>query len=313
MDPALAREACGPLGGLVEIGAASEAGSQPLSEVSVADFMSRHRRELDQILDAVKEIGNFTTAAMGIAEALGWFNEHEITSASLLMWSGGIEEYSTSLGQPTIPRHVLRMGLDLQLVQLLHALVRMGTRNGASIEGTSRKIATVVTLAANLGGSHDTDTARTAVRMWRVKFLPDLLMPSSATPPDEKAKLREYSRTLEAMTNGTRTWKSAGEVPPGSATGRQLSLMGDLSRGAVSPPEFAKAWLDCRRRALNEGDRVAEALSRRLDQVFYALDDYPIDPAFREAGDVTDAELLSVVVNALDQLRHDEAPRRGRA
>ncbi|MGO4461008.1 colicin immunity domain-containing protein [Streptomyces sp. M-16] len=85
--------------------------------------------------------------------------------------------------------------------------------------------------------------------------------------------------------------------------------MGDLSRGSISPPEFAKVWLVCRRRALNEGDRVVEALSRRLDQVFYALDDYPIDPAFREAGDVTDAELLSVVVNALDQIRQDEEPR----
>ncbi|MER7513474.1 colicin immunity domain-containing protein [Streptomyces lavendulae] len=85
--------------------------------------------------------------------------------------------------------------------------------------------------------------------------------------------------------------------------------MGDLSRGAISPSAFAKAWLDCRRRALNDGERVAEALSRRLDQVFYALDDYPIDPAFREAGDVTDAELLSVVVTALGQFRHDEEPR----
>ncbi|MFE3765168.1 hypothetical protein ACFXPI_25800 [Streptomyces sp. NPDC059104] len=311
MDPALAREIFGSLGGLVEIGAASEAGSQALSDVSVADFMPRHRRELDQILDAVKEIGNFTTAVMEITEALGWFNEHEVTSASLLMWSGGIEEYSTSLDQSTIPRHVLRMGLDLQLAQLLHALVRIGTRNGAPIEATSRRITTAVTLAANLGGNHDTDTPRTVVRMWRVKFLPDLLMPSSATPADEKAKLREYSRTLEAMTNGTRTWKTADKVPHHSATGRQLSLMGDLSRGAVSPPAFAKAWLDCRRRALNEGDQVAEALSRRLDQVFYALDDYPIDPAFRETGDVTDAELLSVVVNALDQIRHDEEPRTG--
>ncbi|MGO4461007.1 hypothetical protein AB4039_27510 [Streptomyces sp. M-16] len=101
MDPTFARE--GSLGGLVEIDAASEAGSQALSEVSIADFMPRHRRELDQILDAVKEIGNSTTTAMEITEALGWFNVHEITSASLLMWSGGIEDYSTGLDHPAIP------------------------------------------------------------------------------------------------------------------------------------------------------------------------------------------------------------------
>lgn len=153
MDPTFARE--GSLGGLVEIGAASEAGSQALSEVSIADFMPRHRRELDQILNAVKEIGNFTTTAMEITEALGWFNEHEITSASLLMWSGGIEDYSTGLDHPAIPPSratCSAWGLDLQLVQLLHTLVRIGTRNGASIEATSRRIATAVTLAANLGG-----------------------------------------------------------------------------------------------------------------------------------------------------------------
>ncbi|MET8754394.1 colicin immunity domain-containing protein [Streptomyces sp. NPDC004667] len=89
--------------------------------------------------------------------------------------------------------------------------------------------------------------------------------------------------------------------------------MGDLSRGEISPGHFAESWLNCRRKSLADGERIGESLSRRLDQVFYALDDYPIDPAFREAGDVTDAELLSVVVNALDQLRHDEEPRKGSA
>ncbi|MDH6545182.1 colicin immunity domain-containing protein [Streptomyces sp. SPB4] len=106
-------------------------------------------------------------------------------------------------------------------------------------------------------------------------------------------------------------WKKVGEIPPDSAIGRQLSLMGDLSRGKISPGYFAESWLNFRRKSLADGERIGESLSRRLDQVFYALDDYPIDPAFREAGDVTDAELLAVVVNALDQLRHDEEPREG--
>ncbi|MFF2195754.1 colicin immunity domain-containing protein [Streptomyces sp. NPDC058157] len=101
-----------------------------------------------------------------------------------------------------------------------------------------------------------------------------------------------------------RMWKTASSVPPDSATGRQLALMKDLSRAAISPQDFAKAWLDSRRAALRSEERLGESLSRQLDQVFYALDDYPIDPALREPGDVTEGELLAAVNDAIEKIEH---------
>ncbi|MFE6836856.1 colicin immunity domain-containing protein [Streptomyces sp. NPDC057705] len=73
-----------------------------------------------------------------------------------------------------------------------------------------------------------------------------------------------------------------------------------LSRAEIRPERFAKRWLDARRKALNEDEHVAEHLCRALDQVFYALDAYPIDPALREDGDTTDAELLGIVGQTLE-------------
>ncbi|MEU8462772.1 colicin immunity domain-containing protein [Streptomyces sp. NPDC029003] len=92
-----------------------------------------------------------------------------------------------------------------------------------------------------------------------------------------------------------RMWKTVGEIPPDSAIGHQLTAMRELSRGDIQPQEFATSWLASRRRSLREGERIGEQLSRRLDQIFYALDDYPIDPSLREPGDVTDAELIEKV------------------
>ncbi|MEU7727837.1 colicin immunity domain-containing protein [Streptomyces sp. NPDC040724] len=99
-----------------------------------------------------------------------------------------------------------------------------------------------------------------------------------------------------------RQWKTAGEVPEGSGTGMQLDLMRRLSRAEIRPGRFAKQWLDARRKALNEGERIGDHLYRALNEVFYALDEYAFDPAFREDGDTTDAELLDIVNGTLVQI-----------
>lgn len=75
--------------------------------------------------------------------------------------------------------------------------------------------------------------------------------------------------------------------------------MRSLSAGAITPAMFATLWLAARRTSLERGERVGEKLSRIFNIVFYALDDYPIDPSLREEGDVSDAELLACVVEAL--------------
>ncbi|MFG2233762.1 hypothetical protein ACGFNX_27880 [Streptomyces sp. NPDC048723] len=105
--------------------------------------------------------------------------------------------------------------------------------------------------------------------------------------------------SLRGLPSRRRQWRTAGEVPEGSGTGRQLDLMRRLSRAEIEPARFAQQWLDARRKALNEDERIEEHLERALNQVFYALDEYPIDPASREDGDTTDAELLGIVDRTL--------------
>ncbi|MFF4010674.1 colicin immunity domain-containing protein [Streptomyces sp. NPDC001717] len=99
-----------------------------------------------------------------------------------------------------------------------------------------------------------------------------------------------------------RQWKTAAEVPADSSTGQQLSLMRRLSLEQIQPEKFAKLWLDARRKSLNENERIGEHLSRCLNQVFYALDSYPMDPELREEGDVTDTELIEIVNQMLDRI-----------
>jgi hypothetical protein len=78
--------------------------------------------------------------------------------------------------------------------------------------------------------------------------------------------------------------------------------MRQLAGTRIPAPEFAKAWLAARRRALDEGDRLRDEFDRILTEVFYQLDDYVIDPRLREAGDLTDDELARRVRDALNEL-----------
>ncbi|QSY51423.1 colicin immunity domain-containing protein [Streptomyces griseocarneus] len=97
-------------------------------------------------------------------------------------------------------------------------------------------------------------------------------------------------------------WARRSETPEGSATSDQLSLMADFTEDEISAPHFAKFWLAARRRSLQGHERLREQFSRILDEVFYALDNYSIDPRFHEEGDLTDGQLKEVVRHALAEL-----------
>jgi hypothetical protein len=110
-----------------------------------------------------------------------------------------------------------------------------------------------------------------------------------------------------------RSWASPSEVDPGSATAAQLELMHDLARGKIAGPDFARSWLSARRRVLDAGERVREKFDRVLTDVFYLLDDYVIDAALRDSGDMTDDELVAKVRAALNDLASiDEVSQRNR-
>lgn len=100
-----------------------------------------------------------------------------------------------------------------------------------------------------------------------------------------------------------RSWARPAEVPIGSAIGDELSLMLKFEEGWVSGPEFAVGWLTARRTALGRGERVRERFEQILNQVFYLLDDYVVDPALRDKDDMTDGELVEKVRVHLQALR----------
>ncbi|GAA3269282.1 MULTISPECIES: hypothetical protein [Streptomyces] len=81
----LAREAFGPLGGVVEIGAVNATGTWRLADVSLGDFLDGHGAEVDVLLAGVRSACAFDSTTMSIAWDLGWLRPHDVTVASLLL------------------------------------------------------------------------------------------------------------------------------------------------------------------------------------------------------------------------------------
>lgn len=99
-----------------------------------------------------------------------------------------------------------------------------------------------------------------------------------------------------------RAWSNPSEVEPGTGVAEQLDLMRRRVHAQISAPDFARAWLAARRRILAEGERVREQFDRILTDVFYLLDEYAIDPELRDAGDMTDEDLVQKIRSALRNL-----------
>jgi hypothetical protein len=98
------------------------------------------------------------------------------------------------------------------------------------------------------------------------------------------------------------SWSRPSDVEPGSAIAEQLDLMRSFANGQIPPADFARGWLAARRRSLDEGERTTSPLTEILDRMFYALDDYAIDPSLHEPGDLTDEQLADVARRALEEL-----------
>ncbi|MEU1118416.1 MULTISPECIES: colicin immunity domain-containing protein [unclassified Streptomyces] len=97
-------------------------------------------------------------------------------------------------------------------------------------------------------------------------------------------------------------WATKNDVAEGSATAEQLALMEAFVANSISGEEFSVAWLDARRRSMRLQERLRESFSRVLDQVFYALDDYVIDPDLRDTDDMTNDQLRAQVRKHLSDL-----------
>ncbi len=190
----LAREVFGPLGGVVEIGAVNATGTWRLADVSLGDFLDGRGAEVDVLLAGVRSACAFDGTTMSIAWDLGWLRPHDVTAASLLLWSGGLTGVPAELESPAVVRHMCQVGADLQLTRLLHASVtaavtarteaKRGARTGGRTDGGLRP----------LGWPRPSDV----LRLWRVAHLVYVLRPGSDASDAGRSAFRAYEHVLTA-------------------------------------------------------------------------------------------------------------------
>ncbi|WP_299538384.1 hypothetical protein [uncultured Streptomyces sp.] len=199
-ETSLARGIFGPLGGIVEIGAvAASLESVPLERVSVKNFIIRNQNDVRRILHLVQAIGTFHESTMALVDELGWHSDHKVTAPSLLLWSGGIDEYSPNMGIPQDIRRMLSAGGDLQLVAFMHALIGAAVAGGQPAESTSHLILEAIQRACTVAGIHESGSDRTTYRMWRVAHLPAILMPHARSSEAVKTGYRSFAHAIERM------------------------------------------------------------------------------------------------------------------
>lgn len=194
----LLRAVLAPLGGIVEIGAVRASGGAGLADVSVGDFLAARRHDLDRVFQGLRALLRAGDHLAVVAEQLGYFREHEVTGASLLLWSGGIAgvpEDPGRLEEAGLVRRMCRIGADLQLTRFLHELVTAAITAGEGDEGDKgdKRVLDVLCGAARLVGGEPPHVHR----MWRVAHLARILDPRSDAPEWGRAAYRAYDLALE--------------------------------------------------------------------------------------------------------------------
>ncbi|MEV7318833.1 hypothetical protein [Streptomyces sp. NPDC093970] len=201
-ESVLAREVFGPLGGVVEVGAVNSTGTWALPDVSMAEFLDRAGDRVRTLLDGVRVVCGFDDETMAIADELGYFRDHEVSAASLLLWSAGVTgvpQPLERLEEPAMVRRMCRMAADLQLVNLLQALVNAAVAGGTDAGTGAPRIARLLGTASDVADPTGACTPELVHRMWRVGRLPAILHPQSGAPEAGKVGYRAYDRELERL------------------------------------------------------------------------------------------------------------------
>ncbi|MFF4401436.1 hypothetical protein [Streptomyces sp. NPDC001480] len=187
---------------MVEIGAVNSTGTWDLGDVSVGRFLARRWEDVERLLAGVRSVCRFGDEAMAIGDELGYFRDHEVSAAVLLLWSAGVTGVPRPferLEEPSTVRRMCRMAADLQLVGLLDALVNAAVAAGTAARSGAPQIAHVLGIAADLADPTGRSAPTLVHRMWRVAHLPDILSPGSDAPEAGKAGFRAYDRALEGL------------------------------------------------------------------------------------------------------------------
>ncbi|MFF7723194.1 hypothetical protein ACFZDB_28075 [Streptomyces luteogriseus] len=209
----MARAVFGALGGVVEIGAVRAAGTWLLPDVSVGAFLEPRQGDVRRLLEGVRVVARFSGEVMAIADELGYFADHDVPAASLLLWSEGITgvpEPPERLEEPELVRRMCRIGADLQLTRLLQALVTAALAAGTEPGEGAAGIVEILRVACGLAepgraGVTSADPGRAGItpadvhRIWRVAHLPAILHPASDAPEWGKAGYRAYDAELERL------------------------------------------------------------------------------------------------------------------
>jgi hypothetical protein len=201
-EPALARAVFAPLGGLVEVGAVNATGTWRLGDVSVHDFLAHRRADVERLLTDIRSVCRFGDDSMAVVEELGWFRDHEVPAAHLLLWSAGVigvPQPVSGLEEPAMLRRMCRMAADLQLTSLLQALITAAVAAGTPARRGAPTIAVLLTTACDLADPSGRSTPEVVFRMWRVAHLPGILSPASDAPEGGRAGYRAYDRMLEEL------------------------------------------------------------------------------------------------------------------
>ncbi len=167
--------------------------------------------------------GLLEMGAADSADELGYFRDHEITAPSLLLWSGLVEGVRPDLESPAAVRRMCRAGGDLQLTELLHALITAALVAETDAGPGARLLTEILTLTTALTDGTGRCTPAGAFRTWRTRCLPP-------RPAPRLRRARGRKGGIPGVRAGPRP--SAGSVTgPAAADGHRYPLADPTGMG----------------------------------------------------------------------------------
>jgi hypothetical protein len=190
-----AHEIFGSLWGVIVLSAVRKETHRPLTALTVNEFVSRKRSEIDGTLAKIEAAAVLDRESMSIFEG-SWDDDADI-APMLMLYAGYLDEAARLDDEAALPRFV-RYGLDCQLADLADGLVRAVVDRSADLRtGVASAIDALRSAAALSGEASPDELARMALRIWKVSHLRRLLRPDSRATPATRTELRTAARLVD--------------------------------------------------------------------------------------------------------------------
>ena len=167
----------------------------------------RQSKSVDAIAELIRQTCGFSSETMAIYEDNKWWLQEQPGESddSLSYW---LALYSGSLEAPPFPLsdrvridRLVVAGIDAQMVELLHALIRGVLRNvdGAEdLEGQAADVGRILNeVTAIVASASPLSDPLTTYRMWRLVYLRRALDPNGPVPSFRREQLRALAAALE--------------------------------------------------------------------------------------------------------------------